>query len=153
MARRGTSTGSARSNEMDSAADNAADAGSSSHAGTDSGADASNAQGGGDASSGAQGGGDGSPNTQGGEAPPPVKRRKRGPNKPKPGAFDVETKARMRHDEIIKLLTAHAAAQLGTDTAARMTLQVLVEGEVRALGDVLPPGATLQFATVVKADE
>lgn len=134
MARRSnTSTGSARSNELDLAADNAADSDTSNSVGTNNGAEAPNAQG-------------------GGEAPPPVRRRKRGPNKPKPGTFVVETKARMKHEGIIELLTAHATAQLGADVAAQMTLQVNVDGEVFPLGEVLPPGATLQFATV-KADE
>ena len=132
--RSSTSTGSARSNESDPAADNAADPGASSNVGADSGADGPNTQG-------------------GGEAPPSAKRRKRGPNKSKPGAFVVETKARMKHEEIIKLLTAHAVAQLGADVATHMTLQVNVDDEARPLGDVLPPGATLQFATTVKADE
>lgn len=85
--------------------------------------------------------------------PPAKTRRKRGPNKAKPGTFTVETKARMQQEEIIKLLTAHAAAQLGTDVAANMTLQVSDEGELRSLGDVLPQGARLQFATAIKFDE
>jgi hypothetical protein len=135
MARRSsTSTGSARSNETDPATDNAADPGAGNNAGADSGADTSGAQG-------------------GAEAPPPTKRRKRGPNKPKPGTFVVETKARMKHEEIIKLLTAHAVTQLGPDTAAHMMLQVNIDGECRSLGDVLPQGAALEFATVLKADE
>jgi hypothetical protein len=81
-----------------------------------------------------------------------VRRRKRGPNKPKPGTFVVETNARMKHEEIIKLLTAHAVTQLGPEVAANMTLQVNVDGECRPLGDVLPQGAMLQFSTAVKAD-
>ncbi len=134
MARRpSTSTDSARSNESDSAAGSASDSGAGSSAGSNSGAEASSPQG-------------------AGEGPPPVKRRKRGPNKPKPGTFVVETNARMTHEEIIKLLTAHAVAQLGPDVAARMMLQVDVDGECHPLGDVLPQGATLQFVTVIKAD-
>jgi hypothetical protein len=82
----------------------------------------------------------------------PAKRRKRGPNKPKPGTFVVETKARMKQEEIVKLLIAHAVTQLGADVANNMTLQVNVGGEFRPLADVLPQGATLQFGTVVKAD-
>jgi hypothetical protein len=80
-----------------------------------------------------------------------VKRRKRGPNKPKPGTFLVETNARMKHEEIIKLLTAHAITQLGPDVAAHMVLLIDVDGD----GEYLPlntalSSATLQFATVVK---
>lgn len=89
-------------------------------------------------SSSSQGAGDGA-------APP--KKRKRGPNKPKPGTFIVETNARMQHEEIIKLLTAHAIARLGPDVAARMVLQVHVDGRYRPLNEILPQGATLQFAT------
>lgn len=92
-------------------------------------------------------------NTPGaGEVPPPAKRRKRGPNKPKPGTFLVETSARMNHEEIIKLLTAHATTQLGPDVAARMTLQVVDGKDCRTLVDFLPQGITLQFATTLKAD-
>lgn len=114
--------GSAQSNEPDAGAPNGNDPGSGG---------ASNAQGAGDA---------------------PKKRRTRGPNKPKPGNFVVATFASMKHEEIIKLLTAHAAAQLGTEVAARMTLQVNIDGEWRSLGDALPQGATLQFATAAKAE-
>lgn len=128
MARRSNaSMDSARSNESDLAADNANDPGANS-TGAPSSADASNAQGAAD-------------------APPPVKRRKRGPNKPKPGSFVVVTNARMKQEEIIKLLAAHAVTQLGPDVAASMTLQVDVDGECRPLGDVLPQGVTLMFAT------
>lgn len=134
MARRSSTSGSARSNESDLAADNAADLGAGSSSGADSSVDSLSAQG-------------------TGEAPPPVKRRKRGPNRPKPGTFVVETNARMRHEEIVKLLTAHAVTQLGPDVAARMMLQVDVDGECRSLGDALPQGATLQFATVVRTAE
>jgi len=135
MARRSsTSTGSARTNETDSAADNAADPGGSNNAGGDSGADASGAQG-------------------SAEAPPPTKRRKRGPNKPKPGTFVVETNAHMKHEEIIKLLNAHAVTQLGADVAMRMTLHVDVNGEALPLDSALPPGATLRFGNALKADE
>ena len=134
MARRSsTSTGSAR-NESDPSVDNASDPGDNNSA------DSTSAQGAGAGDAGA------------GDAVAPAKRRKRGPNKPKPGTFIVETNARMNHEQIIKLLTAHANAQLGGDVAARMVLQVLDEGECRPLGDVLPQGATLQFATVVRAD-
>lgn len=132
--RSNTSTGSARSNETDPAADNAADPGASNNAGADSGADTSGAQG-------------------GAEAPPPTRRRTRGPNKPKPGTFVVETNAHLKHEEIIKLLNAHAVAQLGANVAMRMTLHVDVNGEARPLDSVLPPGATLRFGNALKADE
>ncbi len=78
---------------------------------------------------------------------PAKPRRKRGPNKPKPGTFTVHTTARMEHDEIIKLLTSHAVTQLGTEVTANMTLQVNIDGETHSLGDVLPNGAMLQFGT------
>lgn len=88
-----------------------------------------------------------------GTGEPPKTRRKRGPNKPKPGTFTVETKARMGQEEIIKLLAAHAATQLSTDVASNMTLQISIEGVLHPLDDVLPEGATIQFATTIKADE
>ena len=161
MARRSsTSTGSARSSESrpawdsggsgDSGAgegDSGTSAGPADNADTPNvqGADASHVQGA-DAS-----------HVQGADASqgtdtPPAKKRKRGPNKPKPGTFTVETKARMKQEQIIKLLIAQAVAQLGGDVANNMTLQVSLDGTCRPLGEVLPQGATLQFGTFVKAD-
>jgi len=93
---------------------------------------------------------EGATNPQAGDAPAPPKRRKRGPNKAKPGTFVVETKARMKQEEIIKLLVSHAVTQLGGDVANNMTLQVDDNGECRPLADVLPQGATLQFGTALK---
>jgi hypothetical protein len=175
MRRSSTSTSSARSNMANSAADNGSDPGDPGvGAGSNNGTDPVNAQGtdaqgtdaqgtdaqgtdaqgtdaqGTDAQgTNAQGTDAQGTNAQGTNAPPPVKRRKRGPNKPKPGTFVVETKACMRQDEIVKLLIAHAVTQLGTDVANNMTLQVNVDGVCRPLGDVLQ-GGTLQFGTVVK---
>jgi hypothetical protein len=99
-----------------------------------------------------------------GEAAQPAKKRKRGPNKTKPGTFTVRTEACLSQTEIRKLLTAHAATMLGTDVASKMTLQIHVDGEWRALiDDPYRTGAlldtaqsssiTLQFATVIEADE
>jgi hypothetical protein len=87
-----------------------------------------------------------------GETPPPTKRRKRGPNKTKPGTFTVRTEAVLSQAEIRKLLTSHAAAMLGTDVAAKMTLQVNVDGEWQELLDSPSASITLQFATVIEAD-
>jgi hypothetical protein len=85
------------------------------------------------------------------EAAPPVKRRKRGPNKPKPGTFTVRTEAVLNQTEIRRLLTAHAVAMLGEDVAAKMALQVNVDGEWRPLDDDPSQGVGLQFATAVEA--
>jgi hypothetical protein len=87
-----------------------------------------------------------------GETPPPTKRRKRGPNKTKPGTFTVRTEAVLSQAEIRKLLISHAAAMLGTDVAAKMTLQVNVDGEWQELLDSPSASITLQFATVIEAD-
>lgn len=148
MVRRSTSTGSTRSNETDPAADNGADSGAS-NAGADSGVDTS----GGDTSGVDTSGVDTSGAQGGASAPPPTRRRTRGPNKPKPGTFVVETNAHLKHEEIIKLLNAHAVTQLGANVAMRMTLHVDVNGEGRPLDSVLPPGATLRFGNALKADE
>jgi hypothetical protein len=59
----------------------------------------------------------------------------------------------MKHEEIIKLLNAHAVAQLGANVAMQMTLHVDVNGEARPLDSVLPPGARLRFGNALKADE
>jgi hypothetical protein len=132
MARKlSTSMDSVRSNELDPTA--GSDSGTNSNPEINSSADASNAQGAVDVTL-------------------PAKRRKRGPNKAKPGTFVVETNACMRHEEIVKLLTAHAIAQLGPDVAAHMSLQANIDGECRPIGDVLPKSATLMFATGTKAD-
>lgn len=138
MARRSnTTTSSTPSNESDSASDN------TNGPGTGIGADASSPPGAADASS--------SPGTL--DATPPAKRRKRGPNKPKPGAFTVRTEAILNQTEICRLLTAHAVARLGEEVAAKMTLQVNVDGKWRRITDVPSQGDTLQFATIVEADE
>lgn len=110
--------------------------------GTTPGADASGAQVPGDAS-------------VAGDAAAAKPKRKRGPNKPKAvktGTFTVETKARLKEEQIIQLLTAHAVTELGADVAERLSLQVLVEGVLRPLGDVLPEGASLEFATRESVD-
>lgn len=139
MARRSsTSMSSARNNESDPTS---TDARSIPSGGSDSDPEA-------DSSVDAGSSVDGS-TTQGSDAatPPAKPRRKRGPNKPKPGTFTVETQAHMGQEEIIKLLTAHAITQLGADVAANMTLQVSVDGVAYLLGDALPAGTTLQFST------
>lgn len=153
--RSSTSTSNARSNEADLAADNASDPGAGggdlgTGAGSINGADPADAQGTGAQGTGAQGADAQGADAQGSNVPSPAKRRKRGPNRPKPGTFVVETKARMKQEEIVKLLIAHAVTQLGADVANNMTLQVNVDGVCRPLGDVLPQGGTLQFGTVVK---
>jgi hypothetical protein len=153
--RSSTSTGSARSNAADPAADNASDSGAGAGdpgvgAESNNDADPSDAQGTDAQGTSAQGTDAQGTDAQGPNVPSPAKRRKRGPNKPKPGTFVVETKARMKQEEIIKLLIAHAVTQLGADVANNMSLQVNVDGVCRPLGDVLPPGGTLQFGTAVK---
>lgn len=81
-------------------------------------------------------------------AAPVKQRRKRGPNKPKPGAFVVETQVHMTQEEIIKLLASHAAARLEAEVAERMTLQVRrADGSVQPLDQVLSAGDSLQFGT------
>ncbi len=126
MARRSsTTTDSARSSESDHGADKVNDPGTGSTEGPE----------------GTEGpDGSGAASAQGGSAPPPAKRRKRGPNKPKPGIFTVETNAHMKHEEIIKLLTAHAVTKLGPDVAANMVLQVVVGGTCRPLEDAKADG-------------
>jgi hypothetical protein len=76
----------------------------------------------------------------------PAKRRTRGPNKPKPGAIEVRTEAVMTQAEIVKLLTAHAAEQLGAG-AAGMELQVNTGDGWRAPADHPPHGIVVRFAT------
>jgi hypothetical protein len=85
----------------------------------------------------------------------PAKRRTRGPNKPgpnkpKPGAIEVRTEAVMAQAEIVKLLAAHAAEQLGTG-AAGMELQINTGNGWTTPSDVPPHGAIIRFATAKAA--
>lgn len=84
------------------------------------------------------------------EAP---KRRTRGPNKPKPAKpevksiITVETKAVVVQNGIVELLTEHVAAQLGTEAAVGMELQVNVGDGWVAPSDTAPHGTIIRFAT------
>lgn len=82
---------------------------------------------------------------------PPAKRRTRGPNKPKPGAIEVRTEAVMAQAEIVKLLAAHAIAQLGAAGAEGMELQVNTGDGWRSPGEVQPHGILVRFATVARS--
>jgi hypothetical protein len=76
---------------------------------------------------------------------PPVGKRRRGPNKPKPGAIEVRTEAVMAQAEIVKLLEAHAIAQLGAAGAAGMELQINAGAGWRLPSDAAP--LVIRFAT------
>jgi len=81
----------------------------------------------------------------------PAKRR-RGPNKAKPGTIEVRTEAVMAQAEIVKLLTAHATVMLGAAGAADMVLQVNAGDGWRSLSEMmLPHGCTVRFATAARS--
>ena len=64
-------------------------------------------------------------------APAPKTRRPRGPNKPKTqdATIMVKIEAVISHAEILKLLNAHVVKMLDKETAAKMELQLNLDGK------------------------
>lgn len=80
-------------------------------------------------------------------APPAKPKRKRGPNKPKPGLFTVVTEASMPQAEIVKLLASRAEELLGKEAAVGMELQVNVGGGWEPMSEAASHGVVVRFAT------
>lgn len=83
--------------------------------------------------------------------PPKPARRRRGPNKPKPGVIEVRTEAVMPQAEIFKLLTTHAVSMLGAEGAAGMELQINTGDGWKLPVDVPPHGIIIRFATAARS--
>jgi len=73
-------------------------------------------------------------------------KRKRSPNKPKPGTIVLTAEANMSQAAILDLLNTHATKMVGADVAAGMELQINVDNAWEPVG-MSTSGASIRFAT------